>query len=121
MAQTTLPPKPRTFHSDLAHLPAALLPLTQHRRWVLWKWDYKEDKAGGGDWTKVPYQVAYPKSKAKADTHTTWGTYAEAVMAYTAGECDGIGYMLKDSELGAIDLDHIRNFATGEVLQWAEQ
>jgi hypothetical protein len=37
-----------------------------------------------------------------------------------AGHCDGIGYMLKDSELGAIDLDHIRNFATGEVLRWAE-
>jgi hypothetical protein len=29
--------------------------------------------------------------------------------------------MLKDGEVAAIDLDHIRDFTTGQVLQWAEE
>jgi hypothetical protein len=121
MSNKVIPPKPRTFHGNLEQLPPALLPLTQHRRWVLWKWEYVENKKDGDAyWTKVPYQPRYYNENAKSNDAKTWGTYAEAILAYTSGHCDGIGYMLKASELGAIDLDHIRNFATGEVLRWAE-
>jgi hypothetical protein len=118
---TMVLPKPRTFHADLAHLPAALLPLTKLRRWVIWRWEEKRDKNGEIRWTKPPYQCAFPKAKARSNDPMTWGSYEEAVLAFTAGHCDGIGFMLKDSELGAIDLDHIRNLATREVLRWAEQ
>jgi predicted P-loop ATPase len=119
MISKVIPAKPRTFHGDLTKLPAALLPLTKQRRWVVWKWIYVETK-NRAKWTKVPFQAAYWNSKAKANDAKTWGSYDEALAAFKAGLCDGIGYMLKDSDLGAIDLDHIRDFATGEVLRWAQ-
>ena len=39
----------------------------------------------------------------------------------TAGQADGIGYMLKDSEIAAADLDHVRDSKTGELAGWAER
>jgi hypothetical protein len=114
---TAAPPKPRTFNADLGNLPAALLPLTQLKHWVIWKWEQTKD----GKWTKVPYQAQFYNERAKSNDARTWGTYADAVLAFTSGHCDGIGFMLKGSELGAIDLDKIRDFATGQVLRWAEE
>ncbi|WP_245471646.1 VapE domain-containing protein [Bradyrhizobium nanningense] len=119
--QQTLPSKPHTFHGDLTKMPAALLPLTQQRRWVTWKWKLKPDKSREMRWTKVPYQTLLYNTKARVNEPATWGSYQESVATFAAGLCDGIGYMLKDSELGAIDLDHIRDLATGEVLDWAER
>ena len=113
----TTAPKPRTFHSDLAHLPPALLPLTKLKRWVIWKWE----KSKTDRWTKVPYHTRSHDQHAKSNDAGSWGTYEEAVIAFTSGHCDGIGFMLKNSELGAIDLDHIRDSATGRVLRWAEE
>jgi hypothetical protein len=115
MTMTAIP-KPRTF-GDPTKLPPALLPLAQQRRWVIWKWERRDN----GRWTKPPYQPRYYNEPAKSDDPATWGTYADAVLAFTSGHCDGIGFMLKGSELGAIDLDHIRDFATGQVLRWAEE
>ncbi|WP_439394972.1 hypothetical protein ACRQ5Q_38340 [Bradyrhizobium sp. PMVTL-01] len=112
--------KPRTFHSDLANLPAALLPLTKLKRWVVWKWQERQDQTGKVKWTKPPFQARHPNSKAKSNDPSTWGSYEDATLAFAHGQCDGIGFMLKDSELGAIDLDHIRDCATGELLRWAE-
>ncbi|SFJ72037.1 Predicted P-loop ATPase and inactivated derivatives [Bradyrhizobium sp. Gha] len=112
--------KPRTFYADLAHLPAALGPLTMLKRWVVWKWQERKDGNGEIKWTKPPFQARYPNSKARSNDPSTWGSYEDAVLAFANGQCDGIGFMLKDSELGAIDLDRIRNFATGEVLPWVE-
>jgi hypothetical protein len=117
MLNTTAPvPKPSTF-GDPTKLPPALLPLTQQRRWVIWKWEQR----GNGKWTKPPYQPCFYNELAATDNPTTWGTYAAAVLALTAGHCDGIGFMLKGSEIAAIDLDHIRDFATGQVLRWVEE
>ena len=109
--------KPRTFNAGLARLPAALLPLTKLKRWVVWKWEQTKD----GRWTKVPYQAHFYNEYAKSNDAGTWGTYEDAVLAFTSAHCDGIGFMLKGSELGAIDLDKIRDFATGQVLRWAEE
>jgi hypothetical protein len=109
-------PISRTFGCP-TKLPPALLPLTQQRRWVIWKWEQR----GNGKWTKPPYQPCFYNELAATDNPTTWGTYAEAVLALTAGHCDGIGFMLKGSEIAAIDLDHIRDFATGQVLRWVEE
>jgi hypothetical protein len=120
MNSTTIPEKPPTFHGDLENLPEALLPLTERPIWVIWKKEWVKNKDGGGNWTKVPYQPRYYNQKAKSDDPKTWGTYAEAIHAFRLGHCDGLGFMLKDSGLGAIDVDHIRNFVTGEILHWAE-
>ena len=117
---TTATAVPYTFNADLAHLPAALLPLTKQKRWAIWRWEERTTKTGV-KWTKPPYQPQHPKRAAKSNDPATWGSYEDAVLAFTTGKCAGIGFMLKDSDLGAIDLDHIRDFATGQVLCWAEE
>ena len=38
-----------------------------------------------------------------------------------AGRADGIGFMLKDSEVAAADLDHVRDAQTGEIIGWAKR
>jgi hypothetical protein len=112
---TTAIPKPRTFKADLAKLPAALLPLTLEKRWVIWKLERRGDR-----WTKPPYQPKFYNELAESDDPSTWGTYADAVLAIAQGHADGIGYMLKGSGLAAIDLDRIRDLLSGRVLPWAE-
>src|SRR5262249_17483636 len=37
---------------------------------------------------------------------STWGSYAQAVRRWQNGDADGIGFMLKDSGIAALDLDH---------------
>jgi primase-polymerase (primpol)-like protein len=91
--------------------------LTKLKRWVVWRWELN----GRKKWTKPPYQSAYPKTKAKSDDPNTWGTYEAAVAAVAAGFADGIGFMLKDSEVAAGDIDHVRNALTGELVGWAQK
>jgi hypothetical protein len=43
------------------------------------------------------------------------------VAAVTAGNADGIGYMLKDSAIGAIDVDHCVDCTTAALVPWAER
>jgi primase-polymerase (primpol)-like protein len=43
------------------------------------------------------------------------------VLAVAAGRADGIGFMLKDSETAAADLDHVRDAETSELLDWAQR
>jgi hypothetical protein len=50
---------------------------------------------------------------------STWGTYEEALAAVRAGKATGIGFMLKDSEIAALDLDHVHDAVTGELVEWA--
>jgi hypothetical protein len=111
--------RPRTFNGDLQHLPAALLPLTQEQRFVIWRWEWRARKGGGGKWTKPPYQTRYPREPAKSNDPATWGSYQDAVAAVAAGEADGIGFMLKDASVGAVDLDHVRDPDTGQLVGWA--
>jgi primase-polymerase (primpol)-like protein len=111
--------RPRTFNGDLQHLPAALLPLTQEARFVVWRWEWRARKGGGGKWTKPPYQARYPREPAKSNDPATWGNYQDAVAAVAAGSADGIGFMLKDASVGAVDLDHVRDPDTGELVGWA--
>jgi primase-polymerase (primpol)-like protein len=111
--------KPQTFQRDLAHLPAALQPLTEEKRWVGWKWAYVKDK-----WTKPPIMPRYPDRHARSNDPDTWTAYGDALAALAAGNSDGIGYMLLDSGVGALDLDHCVVNASTESLHltnWAEQ
>jgi hypothetical protein len=114
--------QPRTFNGDLAALPAALLPLTDHRRWVVWKWE----KTKSGNWTKPPYRADDPRKKARSNEPSTWSTYAAAVAAFKAGRADGIGYMMSYADgqpngTGALDLDKCRDPVTGELKPWAQE
>jgi hypothetical protein len=58
---------------------------------------------------------------ARSNDPSTWACYADAVAAVKAGVADGIGYMLKDSNIGAIDLDHCVDRETAKLIPWAEQ
>jgi hypothetical protein len=112
------PPKPETYNANLAALPTALAPRTQQRRWVTWRWEWLPDRK---QWTKPPFQAQDPTKPAKSNDPTTWGSYAAAIAAVGAGKADGIGYMLADDDLGAVDLDHCRNPVTGEIDAWAQK
>src|SRR5262245_36289247 len=108
--------KPQTHNADLAHLPPALLPLTEQRRWVVWDWELRKTK-----WTKPPRQARNPKRNAKSNDPSTWDSYDAAVDAVLAGNAEGIGFMLSGSDIGAGDLDHVRDAGSGTVMSWAEQ
>jgi hypothetical protein len=113
--------KPHTFAANLGNLPKALQHLTEQKRWVVWPWELRKKKNGKSAWTKPPYQCRNPKTAAKSNDPNTWGTYEAAIAAVTAGLADGIGYMLKDSEIAAADLDHVRDAKSGELADWAER
>jgi hypothetical protein len=114
--------KPKTFCGNLAHLPQALLPLTEQKRWVVWPWELRKGNGGKEKWTKPPRQARNPAYNARSNDPDTWGTYDEAVAAVAAGNADGIGYMLLGSGIGAIDLDHVAEDGdSGKLKRWAEQ
>jgi hypothetical protein len=109
------PPKPHTVCGDLANLPSALAPLIVEPHWVVWRWEVNDD----GKWTKVPYQPGTPRYKASVSNPKHWGSYTEALAVYKSKNFDGIGYMVKESRVGALDLDKCRNPETGELLPGA--
>src|SRR5262249_61297183 len=113
--------KPRTHNADLAHLPPALVPLTEEQRWVVWPWELRTTKSGKAKWTKPPRQAHDPRRNARSNDPATWGNYMDAVAAVAAGNADGIGYMLKDSNIGAIDPDHSADQESTKLDSWAEQ
>jgi hypothetical protein len=113
--------KPKTFQGDLVHLPAALIPLTTEERWLLWNWELRANKAGKSKWTKPPRQARDPTKPAKSNDPTTWAPYGCAVEAVQAHKGEGIGYALAGSNIGAADLDHVRDPDSGALVRWAQQ
>src|SRR5262249_5945579 len=113
--------KPQTFCADLADLPGALLPLTCEKRWVAWVWELGRAKNGQETWTKPPRMARDPNRNARSNDPTTWASYADALAAVADGRADGIGFMLKDSNIGAIDLDHCVDCASAKLDPWAEK
>lgn len=108
--------KPKTYCANLDVLPPALLPLTKQRRWVIWKWEPKKGKP-----TKVPYKAASPNSKASSTNAKTWGSYASARAAFNErDDVDGIGYMLFNGEVAALDLDKCRDPDTNTITRWGQ-
>src|SRR6516162_1690508 len=113
--------KPRTYNGDLTHLPSALLPLIEHEHWVTWQWELRTNKGGKEKWTKPPRQARDPSRNARSNDPSTWGSYSDAVAAVTAGNADGIGYMLRGSNIGAIDPAHCVDQESTKLEPWAEQ
>jgi putative DNA primase/helicase len=93
-------------------LPAALKPLIDLNRWVVWRWEVTKK----GKPTKVPYQAHHPERKASTKAPETWAPYA---VAAKVRDVDGIGFVLTDTEFAAFDIDDCRNASTGEIHPWA--
>jgi putative DNA primase/helicase len=87
--------------------------LKARRQWVVWRYEFRDRK-----WTKVPYQPAHPRWKAKTDDPSTWSTFDAAWSTFLAGGFDGIGYVFsKDDPYVGIDLDNC--LKDGRPLEWA--
>jgi hypothetical protein len=103
----TAPPPPRPVT-----VPGCLLPLTQERRWVGWKWEQRKNKNGDIKWTKPPLQLT--GSHAHNDKPETWNTLAPILEQYPCN----VGLQLGDMpEFAALDLDRV--LRAGTALPWA--
>src|SRR5262249_44671606 len=98
-------------------IPPALKPLAEQKRWVVWKWEPTES----GKRTKVPYKGRTPSKKASTTNSTTWCDLKTAMLVYTEGKADGIGYVLTNGDISGIDIDDCRNATTGELHAWAAE
>jgi hypothetical protein len=110
------PPKPTLYSGDLANPPAALRPLLERPQWAIWRltWDGKR-------WTKPPFCARNPQQHASSADPSTWMDYTTAVAA-AAKHGDGVSYVLTpEDELAALDIDHVRDPATGTVVEWAQR
>jgi hypothetical protein len=95
---------PLTHNGNLTRLPAALEPLTELNRWVCWRWELRQNRDGEQEWTKPPFQPC-DLLCARSNDPSTWDTYDRAVRRWEDGDVDGIGFMLADADIGAVDLD----------------
>lgn len=98
-----LPVRPETIPAELRTL-----------SWVLWRSEPRgEDKPA-----KVPYQIAFPLSRASSTNPSTWGTFEDAVEAYLSlvafppdpvrGPLAGVGCVLTAAAgITCIDLDRV--------------
>lgn len=98
-----------------AGFPAALL---EQRRWCCWR---KQPKNGGG-FTKPPIN---PRTGRPVNIRKRGNllTYAEAMQALAAGQCDGIGIVTGEFDgipLCGIDLDNILDDAGEALPAWNE-
>lgn len=92
-------------------------------RWVLWRWELRDDKQGKRRWSKVPYSGKrgeadehwYP---ARSDDPKTWTTFKE--VGQHQQHFDGIGFMLGDGFSG-IDLDKCRDPQNGNITEEAKR
>src|SRR5262249_12168481 len=105
-----VPLRPQTYNGDITKLPPALAYLRAEKVWLCWCWSWN-----GKKWTKPPRRVDDPSRNASTSDPTTWGTYEQAVAQVRDGGADGIGFALKDRNIGGVDLDHCRDPATGQV------
>jgi putative DNA primase/helicase len=99
---------------NLEKIPAELKAIPQ---WVVWRLEDREGKP-----TKIPYNPASPKQKAKADVPHTWANFETAVKVSKSDGFNGVGYEFsKSCPYAGVDLDHCRNPVTGEIEAWAEE
>ena len=76
---TERPAKPKRMNPIPTSIPAELHDL---RRWVVWRWDWKEDK---GKYDKPPLQV--DGRTPRSNDPSTWYTFAEVLAADDIRRC----------------------------------
>ncbi len=100
-----LPVDPAGIPDDLKRLP----------QWVLWTLEPR-----GDEWTKEPWQLT--GRHASATDRSTWTTFDAAIAGHQSGKCDGVGFVLSpDIRIFCVDLDKVRDPATGELTDLARQ
>jgi hypothetical protein len=116
---TVRPPHPpETFCGDLANPPKALTPLCLMPHWVTWRWQRSAD---GRSWTKPPHRVDNPDRHAANNDPKSWGMRAAAVSVVLGGKASGIGFVLTDTDIAAVDLDHCYDSETKAIAPWAQK
>jgi hypothetical protein len=100
-------------------IPPALKLLAKEKRWVVWKWIEVRGKDGKPKRTKPPFRADAPSKHASSTDPATWRDLNTAMLAYTEGRADGIGFVLTGSDWTAIDIDGCRNAATDNLHTWA--
>ncbi|MFC1915536.1 hypothetical protein ACFLW4_02450 [Chloroflexota bacterium] len=94
-----------TVERNLNNLPDELKVLDQ---WVGWKS------------TKFPINVRIG-NKAEVDNPHTWSPFEMVRKAVESGNYKGAGFVLtEDDPYTIIDLDHVIDLETGEILDWAQ-
>jgi len=84
--------------------------------WVVWRYEERDGKP-----TKVP-RVPGEDRRASTTDMRTWRTFAEAVAAYEAAGCDGIGFVFSSGDpFCGIDLDGCHDPETGAIKPWAQK
>jgi hypothetical protein len=96
-------------------LPPALAPLVVEQRWVVWKWV----KGKNGKLTKPPFQGRAPHKYASSTDSGTWCDFDTAMRAYCENKAEGVGFALAIGGVGAFDIDHCRDSASGDIHPWA--
>src|SRR5262249_1514555 len=108
---------PKTISGDLANPPKALTELCLQKRWLVWRWQ----RGQNGRWTKPPFCSDQPDRHAATSDSTTWSSRHTAVSAVLSGKAHGIGFVLTDTDIVAIDLDKCRDSETGAISAWAQE
>lgn len=102
--QTDKSKRPRCAKPEFAAMPAELTAL---RHWVMWRYEWRDDKdtPGKGAWTKVPYQ---PSGRHASSTGAeTWSSFSVCLNAFenSRARYDGVGFVFTQSEYAGVDLD----------------
>lgn len=89
-------------------------------RWVGWKWDYSSSQPDA-KWTKIPIRIDTGGHASSMDP-STWASWQRVYESYKNSEIAGVGFVLSpDDNICGIDLDHVRDIATGEIENWASK
>jgi AAA domain len=106
--------KPSILRGDFSKPPPALAPLRARSQWVLWRLSWR-----AGQW-KPPFRCDDPYRFASSSDPDSWSAYETAVAAASAA--DGITYVLTpDDPFAAVDIDHVRDPASGTIEGWAQR
>lgn len=89
--------------------------IQEQKQWVVWKYQTREGKL-----KKPPFSPHNGRS-ANITHPQVLGTFEQALARYKAGGYAGIGYVLRDCTITALDLDKCRDPQTGAVAPWAQK
>ena len=104
--------KPHLLTVEPDGIPGALI---RRPQWVLWRLVSRDDR-----WTKEPLQCN--GRRASATDPKTWTDFETGLTVYRAGGSDGIGFVLtRDDGLFCVDLDGVRDPASGVLSELAQQ
>jgi len=100
----------------LALFPVNILEeLKIRRQWIVWRYEVRD-----GDSTKVPYN-AHTGLPASSTDLETWAYFDAALEAFENGGWDGVGFVFSSGDpYAGIDLDDVRDPATGEIAEHAQ-